>query len=85
MQAKKHSKNPNDMTKDEFRAVVDADRRDSEEARKDAFSLTGEYGTYEIQPTADTKNVFPAIAQGLPRDWPFDKPKDDLSTGEGRP
>ena len=24
------------------------------------------YGTYEIQPTADTENDFPAIAQGLP-------------------
>lgn len=25
------------------------------------------YGTYNIQPTADTGNFFPAIAQGLPR------------------
>ena len=24
------------------------------------------YGTYEIQPTADSKNLFPAISQGLP-------------------
>lgn len=26
--------------------------------------LLGSYGTYEIQPTADTQNTFPAIAQG---------------------
>lgn len=25
------------------------------------------YGTYEIQATADTENIFPAIAQGLLR------------------
>lgn len=25
------------------------------------------YGTYNIQPTADTDHVFPTIAQGLPK------------------
>lgn len=30
-----------------------------------------EYGTYEIQRTADTENFFPAIAQGLPRGMRF--------------
>lgn len=33
----------------------------------DCFELINRYGTYNIQPTADTKNIFPAIAQGLPR------------------
>lgn len=28
--------------------------------------LLNKFGTYEIQPTADTENDFPAIAQGLP-------------------
>lgn len=30
------------------------------------FDLVNQYGTYEIQPTADTENVFPLIAHGLP-------------------
>lgn len=28
--------------------------------------LLNKFGTYEIQPTADTENLFPTIAQGLP-------------------
>ena len=31
--------------------------------------LINMYGTYNIQPTADTENVFPLIAPGLPRQW----------------
>ncbi|MBR2043192.1 MAG: hypothetical protein IJ946_02510 [Clostridia bacterium] len=27
--------------------------------------LINKYGTYEIQPTADTENKYPTIAQGL--------------------
>lgn len=30
-----------------------------------AFELINKYGTYEIQPTADTVNDYPQIAQGL--------------------
>ena len=30
-----------------------------------AFELVNKYGTYEIQPTADTENQYPAIAQGF--------------------
>lgn len=35
------------------------------------------YGTYEIQPTADSDHLFPAIAQGLPKDFDehLDKPR----------
>ena len=33
----------------------------------DCFELINRYGTYNIQPTADTRNPFPSIAQGLPR------------------
>ena len=29
--------------------------------------MVGSYGTYEIQPTANTPNDFPAIAQGTPK------------------
>ncbi len=32
-----------------------------------AFELINKYGTYEIQPTNDSDNEFPEIAQGLPK------------------
>lgn len=32
-----------------------------------AFEMINKYGTYEIQPTADTENLFPCIAQGNPQ------------------
>ncbi len=35
-----------------------------------AEELINKYGTYEIQPTADSGNVFPTIAQGLPNTRP---------------
>ncbi len=35
----------------------------------DVFDMVNQYGTYEIQRTADTGNVFPMIAQGLPKAW----------------
>ena len=31
------------------------------------FDMINKYGTYEIQPTADTDNKFPTIAQGFSR------------------
>lgn len=37
----------------------------------DCFDMVNQYGTYEIQRTADTGNFFPAIAQGLPKDTHF--------------
>lgn len=64
------------MNQDELRRILSDDRHNSEEASKDAFDMINEYGTYEIQPTANTDNTFPAIAQGLPKDWNFDKPKE---------
>lgn len=33
-----------------------------------SVELVDKYGTYEIQPTADTANAFPTIAQGFPKD-----------------
>ena len=33
------------------------------------FDIINRYGTYNIQPTADTENLFPLIAPGLPRAW----------------
>ena len=43
------------------------------------FDVVNRYGTYNIQPTADTENLFPLIAPGLPgayRNMHLDK--DDL-------
>ena len=37
------------------------------DAPDDSFQLVNKYGTYEIQPTADTDNKFPTIAQGFVR------------------
>ncbi len=31
------------------------------------YELLNKYGTYEIQPTCDSDNDFPKIAQGLPK------------------
>ena len=31
--------------------------------------LINKYGTYNIQPTAEQENPFPAIAQGMPKAW----------------
>ena len=33
-----------------------------------SFELLNKYGTYEIQPTCDSDNDFPKIAQGLPKE-----------------
>ena len=34
-----------------------------------AHEMVNKYGTYEIQPTTNTENVFPLIGQGLPEQW----------------
>ncbi len=31
------------------------------------YEMVNKYGTYEIQPTAETEKAFPTIAQGLPK------------------
>ena len=33
------------------------------------FDMVNQYGTYEIQRTQDTENMFPMIMQGLPKEW----------------
>lgn len=47
-----------------------------------AFEMVNRYGTYEIQATSDTENMYPAIAQGFnkgiiktDRDNPTNRPK----------
>lgn len=36
---------------------------------EDCADLINKYGTYNIQPTSDTENLFPLIAPGLPEQW----------------
>ena len=36
---------------------------------EDCEDLVNKYGTYNIQPTADTENTFPLIAHALPKQW----------------
>ena len=51
---------PYDATPDVHRFTGNADS---------CFDLVNQYGTYEIQRTQDTENIFPLIMQGLPREW----------------
>lgn len=34
---------------------------------EDCFGVVNQYGTYNIQATANTDNEYPAIAQGMPK------------------
>ena len=60
MQKKKNGGLPHDATPDIHRFCG---------IPESGFDLINQYGTYNIQPTADTENVFPLIAPGLPREW----------------
>jgi len=43
------------------------------------FDLINKYGTYNIQPTNEQENPFPAIMQALPEEWhDAEFTKDDL-------
>lgn len=60
MQKKINGRFPHDATPDlhRFREIPES-----------GFDVVERYGTYNIQPTADTENLFPLIAPGLPREW----------------
>lgn len=57
---KRRSGFPYDATPDvhQFRGVPES-----------CFDMVNMYGTYNIQPTCDTPNLFPLIGPGLPRRW----------------
>lgn len=48
---------------------------------EDVFDMINKYGTYEIQPTADTENTFPLISSGL-ADKNKKITKDDIKQNE---
>lgn len=48
---------------------------------EDVGDLINKYGTYNIQPTNESDDAFPMIAQGLPAQWRDIKiHKEDLQT-----
>lgn len=44
------------------------------------WEMVNRYGTYEVQATQDTDNIYPAIAQGYPSD-PDTDPANPWKTG----
>ena len=68
MSKKKAPGFPYDATPDVHRFQGNADS---------CFDMVNQYGTYEVQRTNDTENMFPMIAQALPKKWEkmrMDKP-----------
>lgn len=49
---------------------------------EDCFDVVNQYGTYEVQRTADAENFFPAIAQGQPRNAKFKIGATDIDAPE---
>ena len=60
-------KNLKEQGVDEYQVEMTPSAVSVGDAPDDSFQLVNKYGTYEIQPTADTDNRFPAIAQGFSR------------------
>lgn len=66
-----HSDNPHAETPvrdeaDTFHAHQDVSSVSWRSNPENCFEMINTYGTYEIQPTANSANEFPAISQGLP-------------------
>ena len=87
---KNEKKNLKDTKIDEYQIEMTPSAVSIGDAPDDSFQLINKYGTYEIQPTANTENDFPAIAQGTPkymaerpleffRDEDNDNPASDMS------
>ena len=52
---------------DDNKNIPENQTEDIEGQPENCFELINKYGTYEIQPTNDSDNEFPEIAQGLPK------------------
>ncbi len=61
--------------KDSFHVPVDARVQSWDPTPDTAEEMVNTYGTYEIQATADTLNMFPALSQGLPSETIAEIPK----------
>ncbi|MBQ7725934.1 MAG: hypothetical protein IJT66_02200 [Clostridia bacterium] len=53
------------MAKTENKKHDEPSLREQKPFPEDAFDTVNNYGTYNIQPTADTDHMYPAIAQGF--------------------
>lgn len=50
---------------------------------EDVSDLINKYGTYNVQSTNDTENLFPAIMQGLPTQWRGEEiTKEEIETAD---
>lgn len=58
-------KNLKEQGVDEYQVEMTPSTAFIGDAPDDSFQIINKYGTYEIQPTADTDNKFPTIAQGF--------------------
>lgn len=54
-------------SKEKFKTPLDISATPFDACPKTAEEMVNTYGTYNIQPTADTDNDFPGIAQGNPK------------------
>ena len=61
--------------KQNFQAPVNPSTVPWDRTPNTAIEMINAYGTYEIQPTADSSEMFPAISQGLPSDDITHNPK----------
>ncbi len=68
-------KSSTNFDKTEFHAPLEVSSEGWDSTPDTAVEMINTYGTYEIQATADTKNEFPAISQGLPSENVKPKPK----------
>lgn len=59
MKNNKHFQNRRNISKNKSEEIP--------EIETGVFDLLNKFGTYEIQPTSDTKNLFPQISQGIPK------------------
>jgi hypothetical protein len=64
---KNEKKNLKNNKIDEYQIELTPSAVSIGDAPDDSFQIINKYGTYEIQPTADTDNKFPTIAQGFSR------------------
>ena len=70
--------------KENFRVSLEIAATQFDPCPETCEDLVNTYGTYNIQPTADNENDFPAIAQGTPpfmleRDLSFHRDGDDFN------
>lgn len=75
-------------SKENFKVPLNISATEFDPCPETCEDLVNTYGTYNIQPTADNENDFPAIAQGNPkmaqRDPKFYRDGDDFNPASDR-